>query len=263
MAKAKAKLGRKKLTVSLEKMKVPTTSTTKPPTSASALTLKVKFPHAAVLEQQVRRASLPEAGNYCRACERSFSTAGSLRRHVKNFHNGVVVVPKHRDGSGVEDTDSEYEGGGRPQKRQRGRPPKSPPAKGVKRKRSRTSMSSSAEEAAMASPARPKAESDLTCPTCDRTFPAKSIFERHMKTAHQQSSLSSSSTPLASPLASPFFFASSSSSAPLPHLNSVVQPTMEVGGVTVNKYECHLCNKVFLRVKDLAKHRDKACSAWM
>ena len=48
----------------------------------------------------------------------------------------------------------------------------------------------------------------------------------------------------------------------VPHLNAVLQPKMEVGGREVNKYECHLCQAVFLRVKDLAKHRERQCTAW-
>ena len=50
----------------------------------------------------------------------------------------------------------------------------------------------------------------------------------------------------------------------LPHFNQVLQPQIEVGGRTVNKYECHLCKQVFLRVKDLAKHRERPmCAAWI
>ena len=48
----------------------------------------------------------------------------------------------------------------------------------------------------------------------------------------------------------------------VPHLNAVLQPKMDVGGFEVNKYECHLCNAVFVRVKDLAKHRERQCTAW-
>ena len=31
-----------------------------------------------------------------------------------------------------------------------------------------------------------------------------------------------------------------------PHMNAVLQPTIEVGGKEVAKYECHLCSQVFL-----------------
>ncbi len=98
-------------------------------------------------------------------------------------------------------------------------------------------------------------EDSLTCKTCDKTFVARSIFERHMKTSGhgepQTPSSSSSSWP------PPAFVGPN-----VPHLNAVVQPKMEVGGVEVNKYECHLCNSVFLRIKDLARHRERQCTAW-
>ena len=94
---------------------------------------------------------------------------------------------------------------------------------------------------------------DLTCPTCDRTFPARSVFDRHLRKSRH----------------GPFEVAAGAARVPafvdpsLPHLNAVTQPTMEVGGLRVNKYECHLCSKVFVRVKDLAKHREKNCTAWV
>ena len=49
----------------------------------------------------------------------------------------------------------------------------------------------------------------------------------------------------------------------LPHFNEITQPKIEVCGREVNKYECHLCKQVFLRVKDLAKHRERMmCAAF-
>lgn len=49
----------------------------------------------------------------------------------------------------------------------------------------------------------------------------------------------------------------------LPHFNEITQPKIEVNGTEMNKYECHLCNKMFFRVKDLAKHRERMmCSAF-
>ena len=100
---------------------------------------------------------------------------------------------------------------------------------------------------------------DLTCPTCDKTFPAKSIFERHIKTyKHGQYEIYEHATP------PPSYIPTSSDEPQLPHLNPVLQPTIEVGGREVNKYECHLCNQVFLRVRDLAKHRERMmCTAWL
>ena len=100
---------------------------------------------------------------------------------------------------------------------------------------------------------------DLTCPTCDKTFPAKSIFERHIKSyRHGRYEIYEQATP------PPSYIPSSSDEPQLPHLNTVLQPKIEVGGREVNKYECHLCNQVFLRVRDLAKHRERMmCTAWL
>jgi len=100
---------------------------------------------------------------------------------------------------------------------------------------------------------------ELTCPTCDKTFPARSIFERHIKTyKHVRYEIYEQATP------PPSYIPSSKDDPQLPHLNPVLQPTIEVGGREVNKYECHLCNQVFLRVRDLAKHRERMmCTAWL
>lgn len=99
---------------------------------------------------------------------------------------------------------------------------------------------------------------DLMCPTCDKTFPAKSIFERHIKSyKHGRYEIYEHATP-------PPSYIPSSGDEQLPHLNPVLQPTIELGGREVNKYECHLCNQVFLRVRDLAKHRERMmCTAWI
>ncbi|CAB4060306.1 KRAB [Lepeophtheirus salmonis] len=90
---------------------------------------------------------------------------------------------------------------------------------------------------------------DLTCPTCDKVFIAYSIFQRHLKTSHHgnlRNVLQNRPPP-----------------PPTPHMNKILQPTIIVRGKETPKYECHLCKQVFLRVKDLAKHRAKMCSAWV
>ena len=106
-------------------------------------------------------------------------------------------------------------------------------------------------------------EESLTCPTCDKIFMAKSILERHMlKSKHGLHAVDKDvmSPP---PIISQALDKAMAEGRQLPHLNAVVQPKIEVGGRTVNKYECHLCNQVFLRVKDLAKHRERMmCAAY-
>jgi len=93
---------------------------------------------------------------------------------------------------------------------------------------------------------------DLTCPDCDRNFPAKSIFERHLQTAkHGEYSLYSSDS------GSPVQKNSPSTST---HWS---QQMIRVGDKEIPKIECHLCNSTFARVKDLAKHREKVCDAWL
>ena len=106
-------------------------------------------------------------------------------------------------------------------------------------------------------------EESLTCPTCDKIFMAKSILERHLlKSKHGLHTVDKDvmSPP---PIISQALDKAMAEGRQLPHLNAVVQPKIEVGGRTVNKYECHLCNQVFLRVKDLAKHRERMmCAAY-
>jgi len=106
-------------------------------------------------------------------------------------------------------------------------------------------------------------EESLTCPTCDKIFMAKSILERHMlKSKHGLHAVDKDvmSPP---PIISQALDKAMMEGRQLPHLNPVAQPKIEVGGRTVNKYECHLCKQVFLRVKDLAKHRERMmCAAY-
>lgn len=93
---------------------------------------------------------------------------------------------------------------------------------------------------------------DLTCPDCDRNFPAKSIFERHLQTAkHGEYSLYSSDSGSPQPRNSPSISTHWS------------QQMIKVGDKEIPKIECHLCKSTFARVKDLAKHREKVCAAWL
>jgi len=110
--------------------------------------------------------------------------------------------------------------------------------------------------------------STLECPDCSKVFVAKSIFERHLQSAKHghfaasaspASSLASDGYPqwpsgYGSPLAgykSPL----GGYSSPSPSPSSPSTPGS-------SKIECHLCGQTFVRVKDLAKHREKVCSAY-
>ncbi len=198
----------------------------KEPVLSSRLKLKVKA-------SQVVPPSKKIDSKTCTVCVKTFCTERSLWRHVLSQHKASV----------------------------------DPKKKNRKRK-------DQADNATVAPPPkRPKQETDFTCPTCDKTFPARlvsviltillrcvqpslsrSIYDRHLKTSKHGVFEEVSKPPAYLPVAG---------APPLPHFNQVLQPTMEVGGKMVNKYECHLCNKVFLRVRDLARHREKTCVAWM
>ena len=206
----------------------------------------------------------------CPHCNKSYESSKSLDRHVKISHRDELANDATEPGA-------RRKSRGRPPKikvperllvpkRKRGRPRvQYPPEteeepKRKRRRRGRPAASYKEEEEdeedEVVQPASPQkqqrsTEDDLTCPTCDKTFLARSIFERHLRTyKHGSYEVPSWAAALSSP------------NVVTPHMNRVLQPTMEMGGQTVNKYECHLCNKVFLRVKDLAKHRAKQCMAW-
>lgn len=111
---------------------------------------------------------------------------------------------------------------------------------------------------------KPTIEDTLTCPTCDKVFMAKSILERHLKKSKHGVFEADKDVMAPPPVISQALDKAMAEGRQLPHLNAVLQPKIEVGGREVNKYECHLCKQVFLRVKDLAKHRERMmCSAWL
>jgi len=114
----------------------------------------------------------------------------------------------------------------------------------TKNKKERTKSDSVAPEL-------PDYYNTLECPDCERVFIAKSIFERHLQSAkHGIYSMysGSESDPFQSPQKSTANFWS-----PLP--SSGADSPRE-------KIECHLCEQTFVRIRDLAKHREKMCQAY-
>jgi len=106
-------------------------------------------------------------------------------------------------------------------------------------------------------------EESLTCPTCDKLFIAKSILERHLKKSQHGMFEKDKDLNAPPPMVSLALDKARAEGQQLPHFNEITQPKIEVNGTEMNKYECHLCNKMFFRVKDLAKHRERMmCSAF-
>ena len=92
----------------------------------------------------------------------------------------------------------------------------------------------------------------LECPDCERVFIAKSIFERHLQSAKHGMYAQVNSSYEAEFL--------SPSTPSVPHWTE--SPFQTESGSPQHKIECHLCGQTFVRVKDLAKHREKMCQAY-
>ena len=126
-----------------------------------------------------------------------------------------------------------------------------------------TSLARAKAKAAPKTPRTPKTPkvpkssdyySTLECPDCSKVFVAKSIFERHLQSAKH-----GHFGGLASPASEGY---PQWPSAPLtPQPSPVLSPGAPSGGGSP-RIECHLCGQSFVRVKDLAKHREKVCSAY-
>ena len=103
-------------------------------------------------------------------------------------------------------------------------------------------------------PALPDYYNTLECPDCERVFIAKSIFERHLQSAkhgiYSQCNSSNDSELDMSPV------------TPVPHWTQSPISPHDSGSGSPHKIECHLCGQSFVRVKDLAKHREKMCQAY-
>merc|ERR550519_1036728 len=117
-------------------------------------------------------------------------------------------------------------------------------------------------------PVLPDYYNTLECPDCSRVFVAKSIFERHLQSA-KHGHFAASASP-ASSLASegypqwPSGYGSplAGYKSPLGGYSSPSPSPCSPATPGSSKIECHLCGQTFVRVKDLAKHREKVCSAY-
>ena len=129
-----------------------------------------------------------------------------------------------------------------------------------KKKKERSKSSSSSSLA----PDLPDYYNTLECPDCEKQFVAKSIFERHLQSARHgvygqvnssQDSDSTMSPRTPGPAPGPA----------TPHWTQSPLTAPAEGGAESPaplKIECHLCGQTFVRVKDLAKHREKMCQAY-
>lgn len=120
----------------------------------------------------------------------------------------------------------------------------STPVSSKKKERTKTDSVSSV-------PDLPEYYNTLECPDCGKVFIAKSIFERHLQSAKHgiyaqcnSNSDSDSFTP---------------QTPPVPHWT---ETPFQADAGSPHKIECHLCSQTFVRVKDLAKHREKMCQAY-
>lgn len=198
----------------------------------------------------------------CAMCDKSFGVQSLYLRHVKKFHPDLsetldshiqlkalpsinikkCLLPKSP--TKVPNTSTSP------------RIPKSPmrkvstpctPASGKASKKERSKCES-------LTPVLPDYYNTLECPDCSRVFVAKSIFERHLQSAkhgiYGQVSTSRDTDSSLSPQV-----------PPTPHWTQSPLPPATEGG-SPHKIECHLCNQTFIRVKDLAKHREKICQAY-
>jgi len=117
----------------------------------------------------------------------------------------------------------------------------------VSRKKKERSKSDSVSSV----PDLPDYYNTLECPDCERVFIAKSIFERHLQSAkhgiYSQCNSSYDSDHFAP------------QTPPVPHWT---ETPFQADSGSPHKIECHLCSQTFVRVKDLAKHREKMCQAY-
>jgi uncharacterized C2H2 Zn-finger protein len=241
-----------------------------------------------IVEKAVRPTKRPDNSLTCAICDKSFGVRSIYVRHIKKFHpdlattmlqtlpsvkvkkcqltnftlpavtltNGSAkpkrtpVSPKkfkdsfERDENPTVATPTRF--ASPPYARSQSSPARAGPGRpSLKLKAARTPQT----------PKTPKTVdyySTLECPDCCKVFVAKSIFDRHLQSArHGHFKLGPGSPGSDGPL----WPASLPAPPCLPSSPSTPSPGP-------SKIECHLCGQTFVRVKDLAKHREKVCSAY-
>jgi len=233
---------------------------------------QLKQKHDQVQERPKKKAVTPAAKKTesltCGLCDKSFGVKSLYLRHVKKAHpelslklethSQLKAVPKinvkncslPRSMSSpsmspvkVPSTTNIIKGKPSPAphtpKRQI-----STPVSTKKKERTKTDSVSSV-------PDLPDYYNTLECPDCSRVFIAKSIFERHLQSAkhgmYAQCYSNSDSDSFAP------------QTPPAPHWT---ETPFQADAGSPHKIECHLCSQTFVRVKDLAKHREKMCQAY-
>merc|ERR1711874_471134 len=209
----------------------------------------------------------------CGLCDKSFGVKSLYLRHVKKAHpelsltlethsqlkalpkinvkNCTISPPSHLSSPTVPATPEKV--------------PTTP--KGVKGKLLKTpsrQISTPGSKAASGGKKKERTKSDslvpdlpdyyntLECPDCERVFIAKSIFERPFQSA-KHGIYAQCNTSYEADFLSP-------RTPPVPHWTE--SPFQTESGSPQHKIECHLCGQTFVRVKDLAKHREKMCQAY-
>ena len=229
---------------------------------------------------------VPKKDLTCFMCDKSFGVKSLFLRHVKKCHPELAqtleshsqlktlpkinikkcLLPSQKSPKSPAPSSSTPASPSTPRpsvktpKSQISTPKMSSSSKSSKKKDRRQSSSSSL------APELPDYYNTLECPDCDKVFIAKSIFERHLQSAKhgiygQCNSSQESDYGGMSPMISSAPVTPVVQGPALPHWTTV-SPGLTESGEQAAKIECHLCGQSFMRVKDLAKHREKMCQAY-
>jgi len=223
--------------------------------------------------------ALKKGGETCAICDKSFGVKSMYLRHVKKSHPELALTmeshnqlkklpsiniknchlldspkvpttPISSPKKSLKPPKSPIKSPSKSPMRQLSTPVASSPALNSSKRKERTKSDSLAPEL-------PDYYNTLECPDCERVFIAKSIFERHLQSAkhgiYAQVNTSNDSDHYMSP---------SPRTPTVPHWTTSPLAGSDSGSGSPHKIECHLCGQSFVRVKDLAKHREKMCTAY-